>query len=159
MCLGTACVCARTQPCRRAYYKGPRLLALSFVITSDRLTETWARFPLLCYFNFDQVLVVLYGSPAILQVTKLIVGHLQYMTDGVLLRETLKDADLDKYRYVANFSLPQYLIELGMSQYTLDGLSTICHTKIFPSPRSFVVLLSWMKHTRGHSTLMFYLVY
>lgn len=23
----------------------------------------------------------------------------QYMTDGVLLRETLKDADLDKYRY------------------------------------------------------------
>lgn len=24
----------------------------------------------------------------------------QYMTDGVLLRETLKDADLDKYRYV-----------------------------------------------------------
>lgn len=24
---------------------------------------------------------------------------LQYMTDGVLLRETLKDSDLDKYRY------------------------------------------------------------
>lgn len=24
------------------------------------------------------------------------------MTDGVLLRETLKDADLDKYRYAAN---------------------------------------------------------
>ena len=101
----------------------------------------------------------MYGSSTILQITKLIVGHLQYMTDGVLLRETLKDADLDKYRYVANFSLSQYLIELWMSQYTLDGLSTICHTKIFPSPRSFVVLLSWMKHTRGHSTLMFYLVY
>ena len=122
ICLGTACVSARIQLCRRAYYKGPRLLALSFVITSDRLTKTWARFPLLCYFNFDQVLVVLYGSPAILQVTKLIVGHLQYMTDGVLLRETLKDADLDKYRYVANFSLPQYLIELGMSQYTLGSV-------------------------------------
>lgn len=26
------------------------------------------------------------------------VFRLQYMTDGVLLRETLKDADLDKYR-------------------------------------------------------------
>lgn len=26
--------------------------------------------------------------------------NLQYMTDGVLLRETLKDADLEKYRYV-----------------------------------------------------------
>lgn len=32
---------------------------------------------------------------------------LQYMTDGVLLRETLKDSDLDKYRYgdTENFSL------------------------------------------------------
>jgi len=28
------------------------------------------------------------------------------MTDGVLLRETLKDADLDKYRYVDNLCFP-----------------------------------------------------
>lgn len=27
---------------------------------------------------------------------------LQYMTDGVLLRETLKDSDLEKYRYGSN---------------------------------------------------------
>jgi hypothetical protein len=35
------------------------------------------------------------------------------MTDGVLLRETLKDADLDKYRYVANFSLPFSVFDIA----------------------------------------------
>lgn len=29
---------------------------------------------------------------------------LQYMTEGVLLRETLKDSDLDKYQYVLYYS-------------------------------------------------------
>jgi pre-mRNA-splicing factor ATP-dependent RNA helicase DHX38/PRP16 len=33
------------------------------------------------------------------------------MTDGVLLRETLKDADLDKYRYATNLSLPLISID------------------------------------------------
>lgn len=36
--------------------------------------------------------------------SELIMFHilLQYMTDGVLLRETLKDSDLEKYRYGSN---------------------------------------------------------
>lgn len=35
----------------------------------------------------------------IYNIPKFLLYNLQYMTDGVLLRETLKDSDLDKYRY------------------------------------------------------------
>ncbi|CAA7388058.1 unnamed protein product [Spirodela intermedia] len=38
---------------------------------------------------------------------------IKYMTDGVLLRETLKDADLDKYRYAPSDS-SQYFIFFGI---------------------------------------------
>jgi hypothetical protein len=41
------------------------------------------------YFNLYKIYNIL----------KFLLYILQYMTDGVLLRETLKDSDLDKYRY------------------------------------------------------------
>jgi hypothetical protein len=40
------------------------------------------------------------------------------MTDGVLLRETLKDADLDKYRYAVNLALFSRIADKACDMHT-----------------------------------------
>jgi hypothetical protein len=79
------------------------------------------------------------------------------MTDGVLLRETLKDADLDKYRYAVNppsFSLSAYKacdIHIPQSENI-----AFCSNSF---PPLYAVSSLWMKHTKDPLILMFCLAY
>ena len=70
------------------------------------------------------------------------------MTDGVLLRETLKDADLDKYRYAANL----FLLFISMMLYnSSNGLARLCRTKFFSFFYSSVVVMD-EAHERSLNT-------
>lgn len=62
---------------------------------------------------------------------------MQYMTDGVLLRETLRDADLDQYRYytcsrfVDEFSCMQHQLLWQMHNYHLFYFISSCSDAIY----------------------------
>jgi len=64
------------------------------------------------------------------------------MTDGVLLRETLKDSDLDKYRYENINKFTPYVHTL-LFVCNKKQLSTVLFETVSG-------LLSWMKPMKDH---------
>ena len=76
---------------------------------------------------------------------------LQYMTDGVLLRETLKDADLDKYRYAVNLPLFSRSADKSCDIHIPQFWNIACCINAFPPLLCSVIVMD-EAHERSLNT-------